>query len=33
MARTSDKAAHWAEIIRRYRRSGLTQPQFCVIVR
>jgi len=29
MARTSDKAAYWAEIIRRYRQSGLTQPQFC----
>lgn len=29
MARSTDKAAHWAEVIRRYRRSGLTQPQFC----
>ncbi len=29
MARTSDKAAYWAEIIRRYRYSGLTQHQFC----
>ena len=29
MARSSDKAAYWAGIIRRYRRSGLTQPQFC----
>jgi len=29
MARTSDKAAYWAGIIRRYRQSGLTQPQFC----
>ena len=29
MARTSDKAAYWAGIIRRYRESGLTQPQFC----
>lgn len=29
MARTSDKAAYWAEVIRRYRHSGLTQAQFC----
>jgi hypothetical protein len=29
MARNSDKAAYWADIIRRYRQSGLTQPQFC----
>jgi hypothetical protein len=29
MARNSDKAAYWAAIIRRYRESGLTQPQFC----
>ncbi len=29
MARTTDKAAYWVEIIRRYRQSGLTQPQFC----
>ncbi|WP_165253315.1 IS66 family insertion sequence element accessory protein TnpA [Paludisphaera soli] len=29
MARTTEKAAYWAEIIRRYRQSGLTQPQFC----
>lgn len=29
MARTSDKADYWAGIIRRYRQSGLTQPQFC----
>jgi hypothetical protein len=29
MAKSSDKAAYWAGIIRRYRRSGLTQPQFC----
>jgi hypothetical protein len=29
MARTSNKAAYWAGIIRRYRQSGLTQPQFC----
>jgi transposase-like protein len=29
MARTSDKAAYRAEIIRRYRRSGLTQPRYC----
>jgi hypothetical protein len=29
MDRTSDKAAHWAEVIRRYRHSGLTQAQFC----
>jgi len=29
MARTSDKAAYWAEIIRRYRQSGLTQARFC----
>jgi hypothetical protein len=29
MARKSDKAAYWAVIIRRYRESGLTQPQFC----
>lgn len=28
MAMTSDKAAYWAEIIRRYRQSGLTQPRF-----
>lgn len=29
MARNSDKSAHWAEVIRRYRHSGLTQAQFC----
>ncbi len=29
MARNPDKAASWAAIIRRYRESGLTQPQFC----
>ncbi len=29
MARSSDKAAYWAGIIRRYRESGLTQPLFC----
>lgn len=29
MARNSDKAASWEAIIRRYRESGLTQPQFC----
>lgn len=29
MARTSEKAAYWAGIIRRYRQSGLTQAQFC----
>lgn len=29
MARCSDKAAYWAEIIRRYRQSGQTQAQFC----
>jgi hypothetical protein len=29
MARTPDKAAYWAEVIRRYRLSGLTQPEFC----
>src|SRR4051794_1364536 len=29
MVRTSDKAAYWAGIIRRYRQSGLTQPRFC----
>ncbi len=29
MGRSTDKAAYWAEIIRRYRQSGLTQPQFC----
>ncbi len=29
MAKSSDKATYWAGIIRRYRQSGLTQPQFC----
>ncbi len=29
MAKSSAKAAYWAGIIRRYRESGLTQPQFC----
>jgi len=29
MARSSEKAAYWAGIIRRYRRSGLTQAEFC----
>src|SRR5438105_15268825 len=31
MARSSStsKVAHWAEIIRKYRRSGLTQGRFC----
>ena len=29
MARTSDKAARWAEVIRRYSQSGQTQAQFC----
>ncbi len=29
MARSSEKAVYWAGIIRRYRQSGLTQPQFC----
>jgi hypothetical protein len=29
MARSAEKAAYWAGIIRRYRQSGLTQPQFC----
>ena len=29
MARPSTKAAYWAEIIRRYRLSGLTQSLFC----
>lgn len=28
MARTSDKAAHWAEVIRRYRLSDQAQAQF-----
>jgi hypothetical protein len=29
MARSSEKASYWAGIIRRYRKSGLTQAQFC----
>jgi hypothetical protein len=30
MAKSSAKAAYWVGIIRRFRESGLTQPQFCL---
>jgi hypothetical protein len=25
----SDRVAYWAEIVRQYRKSGLSQPEFC----